>query len=60
MGSWSVFGLQQVQEQDCPNCEGTGAVTCLNCRGDGLALPVILNKRVSRDPESRLEALGLG
>lgn len=55
-----MFGLQQVQEQDCPNCEGTGAVTCLNCRGDGLALPVILNKRVSRDPESRLEALGLG
>lgn len=50
----------QVEEKDCPTCQGSGYITCINCKGDGLAIPVMLNKKLSRDPETRLEALGLG
>jgi DnaJ-class molecular chaperone len=50
----------QVEERDCPTCYGSGFITCINCKGDGLAIPVMLNKRTSRDPETRLEEYGLG
>jgi hypothetical protein len=44
----------------CPRCMGSGSLKCINCKGDGLALPVMLNKKVSRDPETRLEEYGMG
>ncbi|CEM11567.1 unnamed protein product [Vitrella brassicaformis CCMP3155] len=43
----------------CPTCNGLGIVTCVNCQGDGLAIPPVLNRKRSRDPEGPLEDRGL-
>ena len=51
---------QQIEQHPCPSCMGAGTVTCINCKGDGLAIPVMLDKKVSRDPETRLEEYGMG
>ncbi|CAM9361474.1 unnamed protein product [Discosporangium mesarthrocarpum] len=44
----------------CPACLGKTYVTCINCKGDGRAMPNFLNKKVSRDPESEIEDVGYG
>ncbi|CAN0062534.1 unnamed protein product, partial [Heterosigma akashiwo] len=43
----------------CGFCEGKGFVTCVNCKGDGRAVPLMLNRKASRDPESELEDVGI-
>lgn len=50
----------RVEKEPCPSCLGVGTVLCINCKGDGLAIPVMLDKKVSRDPETRLEEYGMG
>jgi len=50
----------RIEEEPCPSCLGVGTVVCINCKGDGLAIPVMLDKKVSRDPETRLEEYGMG
>lgn len=42
----------------CPCCRGNTFVTCINCKGDGRAVPLFLNKKASRDPESEIEDVG--
>ena len=42
----------------CPSCRGKTFITCVNCRGDGRGVPLFLNKKVSRDPESEIEDVG--
>ncbi|CAM9195043.1 unnamed protein product [Ectocarpus sp. 12 AP-2014] len=42
----------------CPSCRGKGFITCVNCKGDGRGVPLFLNKKVSRDPESEIEDVG--
>eukprot|EP00904_Undaria_pinnatifida_P004877 jgi/Undpi1/1519/HiC_scaffold_11.g04909.m1 len=42
----------------CPSCRGQTFITCVNCRGDGRGVPLFLNKKVSRDPESEIEDVG--
>ena len=37
-----------VEEHPCPSCLGVGTVVCINCKGDGLAIPVMLDKKVGR------------
>ncbi|CAM9227648.1 unnamed protein product [Choristocarpus tenellus] len=44
----------------CPECNGKTYITCINCKGDGRAVPNFLNKKVSRDPESEIEDVGYG
>ena len=44
----------------CPRCNGRGTVVCVNCKGDGRALPTILDAKVSRDPETEMEEVGMG
>lgn len=41
-----------MEEEACPSCFGVGTIVCINCKGDGLAIPVMLDKKVSRDPVS--------
>eukprot|EP00622_Pseudochattonella_farcimen_P002598 FR737563.1.p1 GENE.FR737563.1~~FR737563.1.p1 ORF type:complete len:156 (-),score=13.72 FR737563.1:136-603(-) len=43
----------------CDKCRGSGFVTCINCKGDGRAVPLMLNTFQSRDPESEMEDLGM-
>mmetsp|Transcript_40653 Transcript_40653/g.53534 ORF Transcript_40653/g.53534 Transcript_40653/m.53534 type:complete len:201 (-) Transcript_40653:242-844(-) len=43
----------------CGYCEGTGHITCVNCKGDGRAVPLMLNRKASRDPESEMEDIGI-
>lgn len=42
----------------CPCCSGKTYITCVNCRGDGRGVPLFLNKKASRDPESEIEDVG--
>lgn len=42
----------------CPCCRGKTFITCVNCKGDGRGVPLFLNKKVSRDPESEIEDVG--
>jgi len=49
----------KVTKVDCPTCRGTREVLCVNCRGDGMAVPPMLRTRRSRDPEGLLEDSGL-
>uniref|UniRef100_A0A7S2V166 Uncharacterized protein n=1 Tax=Fibrocapsa japonica TaxID=94617 RepID=A0A7S2V166_9STRA len=44
---------------DCPECNSMGSVTCVNCKGDGRAVPLILDRKTSRDPENKLEEAGI-
>lgn len=39
-----------MEEEACPSCFGVGTIVCINCKGDGLAIPTMLDKKVSRDP----------
>lgn len=42
----------------CPSCRGKTFISCVNCKGDGRGVPLFLNKKVSRDPESEIEDVG--
>ena len=44
---------------ECPACEGRKVHTCENCKGRGRFIPMMLDSRISRDPESELEEVGL-
>lgn len=44
---------------ECKECSGSGRITCVNCKGDGRNTPAMLDRTVSRDPESDLEDLGI-
>ena len=43
----------------CPMCNGQCVHSCENCKGRGRFIPTMLDARVSRDPESELEEIGL-
>lgn len=43
----------------CGLCSGQGVHSCENCKGRGRFIPTMLDSRISRDPESELEELGL-
>jgi len=43
----------------CHVCEGRGVHTCENCKGRGRAVPLMLDARISRDPENELEEVGV-
>mmetsp|Transcript_1251 Transcript_1251/g.3768 ORF Transcript_1251/g.3768 Transcript_1251/m.3768 type:complete len:153 (+) Transcript_1251:291-749(+) len=45
--------------EKCENCEGRRVHTCENCKGRGRFIPMMLDARISRDPESELEEVGL-
>ena len=45
--------------QACPECGGCGDVSCVNCKGTGRMSPLFLDSRISRDPESELEDVGI-
>ena len=40
-------------------CGGRTVHTCENCKGRGRFIPTMLDARVSRDPETELEEIGL-
>ena len=40
-------------------CDGQKVHTCENCKGRGRFIPTMLDSRISRDPESELEEVGL-
>lgn len=35
----------------CELCGGRGLVQCINCKGDGRIIPIILQSKAVRDPE---------
>ena len=35
----------------CGSCRGRGLVICINCKGDGRNMPIILQSKATRDPE---------
>lgn len=43
----------------CGMCDGQKVHTCENCKGRGRFIPTMLDSRISRDPESELEEVGL-
>ena len=43
----------------CGVCNGRGVHSCENCKGRGRFIPTLLDARISRDPESELEEVGL-
>ena len=56
----AVAGQSQMTVADCPLCSGKGETTCINCKGDGRLVPLMLDRRASRDPEDELEEIGMG
>lgn len=45
---------------NCKTCSGAGHLNCINCKGEGLAVPLALDKKVNRDPDTPLERYGFG
>lgn len=54
----SAGGVVTTTTLTCPSCRGKTFISCVNCKGDGRAVPLFLNKKVSRDPESEIEDVG--
>ncbi|CAM9260642.1 unnamed protein product [Choristocarpus tenellus] len=54
-------GISSPLSAACPNCGGKKFVTCLNCRGDGRAVPRELDRKTSDAAEAdlRLEEVGM-
>ena len=55
----TILAVRKGAMQSCPDCEGIGHVTCINCKGDGKLVPTMLDAAVSRDPESELDDIGM-
>lgn len=51
-------GVVTTTTRTCPSCRGKTFISCVNCKGDGRGVPLFLNKKVSRDPESEIEDVG--
>ena len=52
-------GAAALATQTCPGCEGVGSVSCVNCKGTGRMTPLFLDSRLSRDPETEMEDVGI-
>ena len=52
-------GAAALATQTCPGCEGVGSVSCVNCKGTGRMTPLFLDSRLSRDPETEMEDIGI-
>jgi hypothetical protein len=51
LGSGSLSGSGA-----CPECGCTGAVMCLNCKGDGRLTPLMLQNKVTQEPDSAYQS----
>ena len=55
----ACLGTGLTDGEPCRLCGGRTVHTCENCKGRGRFIPTLLDARVSRDPETELEELGL-
>ena len=59
LGLGTVAAVEGEGVVDCPRCNRKGHVTCVNCKSTGRSSPTFLDRRVSRDPESEFEEVGI-
>ena len=55
----ACLGTGLTDGEPCRLCGGRTVHTCENCKGRGRFIPTMLDARVSRDPETELEEIGL-
>ncbi|CAN0201208.1 unnamed protein product, partial [Laminaria digitata] len=55
-------GAETFSTLPCPGCSGTRYINCLNCRGDGRAVPRELDRKTAdaAEVDLRLEEIGMG
>jgi hypothetical protein len=43
--------------QPCSVCDDRGLVVCINCKGDGRTIPLLLQSKATREPDYRADVV---
>jgi hypothetical protein len=52
----TCLGAGYVDGAPCPECGNTGAIMCINCKGDGRLTPLMLQNKVALEPDSAYQS----